>query len=209
MKKIFIVVLFLFSNLFALNIGGQEILIGMSIDILDTNCFDVRLDSIGTTDITRSYKYIATSKIQLNIANGFHRVTIEAMPISGIVYNITLLNQIIYGYKRDGSEVDSMKKFFNENIKIMEHVYGKFNYSTDDSLPYLNFKKVCTNSMLFKYYDDITIYLSISDIGELLTVQSLFIDIDLKKYGEKESMILNERKVIKKLNKIIDFKTKI
>ena len=206
MKKFFAIIVLFALNLFALNIGGKDIQIGMHISVLDTSYFNIRLDSVGPSDITRSYKYMAYSKVPLKIANGFHRVTIEATPITGLIYNITLLNQIIYGYTKDGSEVDSMKKFFNENVKILEGVYGVFDYSSDNNLPYKNFKMVNTNSMMFKFYDEITIYVSISDIGELMTVQVLFIDIDLKKQGERESVELNERKIRKMLGNIVEKK---
>lgn len=204
MKKFFAIIVLFAANLFALNVGGKDIQIGMHISVLDTNCFNVRLDSVGPSDITRSYKYIAYNKVPLNIANGFHRVTIEATPITGLIYNITFLNQIVYGYTKDGSEVDSMKKFFNENVKILESMYDVFDYSSDNNLPYKNFKNVNTNSMMFKFYGDITIYLSISDVGDLMTVQILFVDIELKKQGERESVELNERKIRKMLNNIVE-----
>lgn len=201
MNIIPIIILIFILNTFALNIDNKEINIGMCIDSIDKNTFIIKYDSIQTENNLNifNYKYVAENVKQLNIF-GFDKVIIEAT-ISKKIYNISLIKQSSYILEND-IKIDLMKKFFNENVIIFETTYGLFDMTSDNSLPYEDFNNVNTNSVMFKFYKDIVIYLIIlKDINQTIKVQSSFINMGLKKLGEKESLKIYEKEVINKLIK--------
>ena len=191
MKQIVFIMLVI-SNLFAIEVNNKSINIGDSIGILDSNIFSVRMDSVD------HYKYVAINKGRINIS-GFNRIIIEATPKTGIIYNIMLLNQ-----SSCNDELDSLKSFFNEHVLILENMFGLFDFTSDNGLPYKDSKNVIVGSMMFRFYKDITIFLSINSQGFFNTVQIIYISQELKEQWLIESMDKREeavRKII--LNKLI------
>jgi hypothetical protein len=114
--KVLIVVLTLVCNLLAFTINNKEFFIGMNIDSIDINVFNVKLDSIEKGSVI-NYKYVAESKNLLDV-EGFSKVIIEAT-LSKTIYNITLINKKTY-ISKDSPNIGFAKKFFNDNVVTFE-----------------------------------------------------------------------------------------
>jgi hypothetical protein len=192
MKKIFIILLLIVTNLFAIKIGSQDIRIGDNILSLNEDVFEVYIDSLGYA------KLVATNKVPISMDNDFHHAIIEATILNGTIYNITLINNTKIGCTIGGQEIDSMKSFFNNYTKKLNKQYGDFNYSNDNRLPYFDFRDIQINTLIC-YNKNITkVALAIIEdiLKEEISVRLIYFNGDYEENLKSESMYYNVNKMI-------------